>query len=527
MTAFTGTGALVRLILRRDRIRLPVWILAIVVVVHASAEAVTQAYSTQTLIDSYAATMGTSPAAVAMAGPPVGLDTIGGIVVNETGVTALIATALMGIFLVVRHTRVEEEEGRTELLRSAVLGRQAPLLATVLVIWAACIVIGLGILASLTSLDLAFEGAVLVAAEVTVLGVVFAAIAACAAQVMTHGRGAVGASAAVLGAAFVLRAVGDVRDGALSWVSPIGWSQAVHAFADPRWWPLAISLLVAVALTVVAGWLTTRRDVGLGLVAPRPGPAAAGRLLGSPAGLALRLQRGSIIGWGVALFLGGVAFGSLSRELQAMVESNPTLAEYFEEAAGATLVDSFLGTAMLVLSLLGAGFAVSSALRIRAEETAGRTEQVLATGVTRGRMLLSNMAVTAGGSAAVVAAGGLGTGIATAVVTDDPAAVARLVGYALVYLPAVLTLAALAVLLVGCLPRFAVAAWAAVAVCFVVGWLGGLLDLPRWVEQASPFTHTPQVPAEQVAIAPLATLLLLAVLGVAGGLVGYRRRDIG
>ena len=47
----------------------------------------------------------------------------------------------------------------------------------------------------------------------------------------------------------------------------------------------------------------------------------------------------------------------------------------------------------------------------------------------------------------------------------------RLAGLVLVYAPASLALAALAV------------AWAALGVCFVLGWLGGLLNPPRWLEQ--------------------------------------------
>lgn len=40
MNALTGTGQLVRLILRRDRVRLPLWVLAVLGIVAASASAV-------------------------------------------------------------------------------------------------------------------------------------------------------------------------------------------------------------------------------------------------------------------------------------------------------------------------------------------------------------------------------------------------------------------------------------------------------------------------------------------------------
>ena len=60
MTALAGTGALLRLILRRDRIRLPVWVLAILALSYASADAVRHTYDTQSDIEVYARTIGTS-----------------------------------------------------------------------------------------------------------------------------------------------------------------------------------------------------------------------------------------------------------------------------------------------------------------------------------------------------------------------------------------------------------------------------------------------------------------------------------
>jgi ABC-2 type transport system permease protein len=524
--ALTGSGGLVRLILRRDRVRLPIWVLAIIGLVYASAGAVSGTYSTVQEIQAYATTMGTSPAAIAMSGPPVALDTVGGIVVNETALTALLGVALMAIFLVIRHTRAEEEEGRTEVLRSTVVGRHAPMAAALAVVAAASVLVGLGVAGSVATLDVSLEGAMLYGAAVAAFGMVMAAVAAVAAQLMTHGRGAVGVSTAVLGLAFLVRAVGDVRGNGLSWLSPMGWSQQVHAFGEPRWWPLGMGAVLAALAVAGAVALANRRDLGSGLVAARPGPPMAGPWLGGPVGLAWRLQRGSVIGWTVGVLLGGAAFGSFSREISAMVESNPELAEVFAQGGG-SLVDGFLSTAVFMLALIASGFTVSSALRTRAEETSGRLEPLLATGLSRSRWLASSMLVTLGGTAIVVAAAGLGLGLAHGLVTEDLGAVPRLLGYALVYLPAVLLLAALAVLLFGWVPRAAMAAWAVVAVCVVIGWLGTLLQFPAWFEAISPFTHTPAVPVDALTWTPVVTIAVSVVLAAGAGLVGFRRRDVG
>ena len=90
----------------------------------------------------------------------------------------------------------------------------------------------------------------------------------------------------------------------------------------------------------------------------------------------------------------------------------------------------------------------------------------------------------------------------------------------------VLLLAAVAVLLVGWAPRASGAAWALVAISFVIGYLGGLLELPDWVLDLSPFTHVASVPAESMTTAPVVVLLGLTAVVLAAGWLGFSRRDI-
>ncbi len=158
MSAFTGTRHLVRLILRRDRLRLPIWIIALTAVTGSSASAVISVYGTPQEIAAYAGTVGDSAASRMMNGRPVALDTIGGIVAYETTMTALVVTALMVIFLVVRHTRAEEESGRAELLRATVTGRHAATAAAVLVAAAASVLVGVLDAAVLLANDLPAAG---------------------------------------------------------------------------------------------------------------------------------------------------------------------------------------------------------------------------------------------------------------------------------------------------------------------------------------------------------------------------------
>ncbi|MGH3367531.1 MAG: ABC transporter permease, partial [Nocardioidaceae bacterium] len=497
MNALTGTGALLRLLVRRDRLRLPIWVLAIVGLVYSSASAVQGLYPTQADLDLYASTIGDSAASIVMSGPATAVDTIGGVTVFEVNSSAIIATALMAIFLTVRHTRAEEESGRTELLRATVLGRFASVAAPLILVCLASVAVSAGILLSMLSLGLAPAGALVYAASILMVGISFTAVAALAAQLTEHARGAIGLSAAVLAISFVLRGIGDIGHNALSWLSPIGWSQAVHAFGGDRWWPLAISVGFAALSLLMALVIVEHRDMGAGIVAPRPGPARLSARVNGPFGLALRQQRGSIAGWTVGMLLGGVAFGSVGREVNDLVSARPDLAQVFT-VGGAEIVDAFFGTAMLVLALVAAGFTIGSVLRLRAEEAAGRAEPVLATSVSRWRWALSGLSVAVLGTVLVVSAGGLGTGLAHAIATGDVAQIPRLLGAALAYLPATLVMGALAGLLIGWLPRAASAVWGVLAVSFVVGWLGGVLDIPHWLSESVPFSHVPTVPAAEL-----------------------------
>jgi ABC-2 type transport system permease protein len=141
---------------------------------------------------------------------------------------------------------------------------------------------------------------VMVAAGIGLTGVVFGAVAGVTAQLTEQVRAATGSALAVLGAAVLVRGVGDVvRPGGspLSWFSPVAWAQQNRALVDVRWTPLLLSGALLGALVAGAPRLAGRRDVGAGLLPPRRGPAGASALLSGPTGLLTRLQRGTVVGW--------------------------------------------------------------------------------------------------------------------------------------------------------------------------------------------------------------------------------------
>lgn len=528
MTTLAGAGRLVRLVLRRDRVRLTLWIGGLVTLMAVSAAQVHQLYRDPARISSYVRTMDGNPALVIFAGPGYGFDrpNVGAILVNETSLWMALGCALMSVFLVNRHTRAEEDVERADLIRSLVVGRHAPATAVLVVAALANVVVAVGCAVAAVAVGFEPAGSVALAASIGLVGVVFAAVTAVAAQMANSGRAALGLGAGAVALAFVVRGVGDVAVRALAWLTPFGWGIGVRAFAGERWWTLVGLAAFAAAVTLASFALSSRRDLGSGLLRQHAGRAEAAGWTTHPLGLAFRLQRGALAGWAVGLFVTGLVYGSVGDDVADMLADNPELATYLAQLGGASVTDSYLATALRLLALLASGYALSSALRTRAEESAGYAESMLAASVSRWWWAGSHLLVTVGGTVVVIASAGLGVGVGYAAVTGDAGQVARLTAAALATVPAVLVLVGVAVALFGWLPRAGVAAWGALAVVTVIGVFASVLRLPRWLVLASPLEHVPQVPAQAWRALPLVVLLALAAALVAIGLVGFRRRDL-
>jgi ABC-2 type transport system permease protein len=369
-------------------------------------------------------------------------------------------------------------------------------------------------------------GSVALAAATAAVGLVFAGVTAVSAQLASSSRAAIGLSATLLAGAFVIRAVGDIGGNVMSWLSPFGWGFGMRAFADEQWWPLAVSVAVTVGLVALSFWLSTRRDLGSGLLPQRAGPERAAGWLTNPLGLALRLRRGSLIAWPVGLFLTGVTFGSIGDDIDQMLEDNPAMADFITLAGDATPTDAYFAVAMTMLALITGGLAISVALGPRSEEGAGRADLVLAGPVRRARWAGSHVVIAVVGTIVSLLASGLGVGVGYALIVGDTSQVARLTAAALVTLPAVLAMLGATVALYGWFPRWALLAWGLLAFVGVVGYLGEVLQLPRWVRDLSPFERLPAVPAEDMTFAPLAVLTVIAGGLTTLGLWGLGRRDV-
>jgi ABC-2 type transport system permease protein len=526
----TGTWQLVRLILRRDRVIMPIWVLFIGLVPVSYVATIDGLFPTAAEKAQYAATSASNAGFVALYGRLFG-SSIGELVAWRAGFIPIVV-GMAVILTVIRHTRTDEEAGRRELVGSLVVGRHAGLAAALIASCGASLVLGLVLAAGMTGQDLPGTGSLAFGLEMAASGWVFAAVAAVAAQLTANAGTARGIAITVLGVFFVLRVVGDISgmtDGPLAWLtglSPFGWVQAIRPYGDDRLLLVPVVIVATVVITAIAVILSGRRDVGAGLLPPRPGPAEGS--LGSPIALAWRLHRSLLAGWAGGFIVLGVVLGYLAEGVGDLVGDNQAMKDVFARLGGAQgLIDAYLAGMMGFFGLIAGAYAVQAMLRARAEEAAGRAEPVLATATGRLGWMGSHLLFSLLGPAVVLLAAGLAMGITHGLnVRDVGGELPELLAGMMVQLPAVWILSAVTVLVFGLLPRITALAWAALALCALISLVGQAAGLSQWALDISPYTHLPKLPGGHVDALPLVVLLVVAAVGTVVGLTGFRRRDV-
>lgn len=538
MRLFSGTVRLMRLALRRDRIKLPLWILGIVAMVAVTVPALEETYSSPQARAVYAATMQSSLMGRAYGGIIDG-DSLGAIAMIEVYLFTAVLIAFMSTTLVIRHTRQNEEAGSAELIGSARVGRYASLTAALLVAVAVNALIGVlsgGILSQFDALPVL--GSWGLGFAFTAVGVTFAAIAGICAQLTDSSRSANSLAGAAIAGAFLTRAIGDTYgtvEGATvvsrwpSWLSPFGWGQQLHPFTQQNWWVFWLFLGTSLLCVVSAYLVLSRRDIGRGVIPARKGPSRASRWLCSPVGLAWRLQRSTLAWWLLSVALLGGIVGAMTTEVSALLDSADVIKQYVYALGGeGALIEAFLSSMIGMIAMTLTAYINQSLLKARQEESAGHLEPLLATAVSRRHWLAAHVGITTAGLVTLLVAGGFFTALAYVLTTDGAwSEIPRYIGASLVYLPALLALAGIVIGCLGLFPRAATSvSWLGFVAVFFLGQLGALLKLPEWVMNISPFSHIPLLPTEDIVIRPLVILLAIGGGLTLIGFIAFHNRNI-
>lgn len=528
-TLFTNTSLLAKFIWRRDRARIPIWIISIVGVSIMVAAAFPGLYPPGPERDILAETL-KNPAMVAMIGPSYGSNYhMGAVMAHQMLLFTALAVGIMNILLAIRHTRSDEENGRIEVIRSLPVGKLANAGATLLVLTLANLALAILMAVSLGALGLEgmnWPGSLLYGAVLGVAGIFFASATIFIAQLTESSRAAMGLSFGLLGLSYLLRAIGDISNETLSLISPLGLILRTEVYVNNYWWPILLILVASGLLALLAFRLNSIRDLETGFIAAKPGRLTASKCLQSPLGLALRIQRTTIIGWAIGMYVLGASYGSVFGDLDAFFQTSDIFELILPGTDGFSLTDQFTATLLAVLAMIGTIPILLTMLKLKSEEQANRTEHLLARAVSRWQLMGSYLVIGLGTSLLMQVMAVLGLWSAATSVMAEPFGLWWLLRGGLAYLPVLWIMVGLAAVIIGFIPKLAGFIWLYLGYTFFVIYFGGLLQVPKWMTKITPFGYVPDVPLETMNASLAITFVLIAAGLAFLGMIGYRKRDI-
>ena len=558
---FENSLLLTKFILRKERVISTVWIAALAFVVIGLVPGMQAAID----VEGRAAIFPVleMPAMVGMVGPAYAAipeyQTFGALYTNFMMLFTALTVGLMNIFLVVRHTRADEEKGRYEVVRSLPVGRlanlNAAMIAAALINIILALAIGLGMYA-FGDESMGFNGSMLWGASLGAVGLVFAAIAAVFSQLSSSSRSAAGYSFIALAFIYLLRALGDMNSDMeiLALVSPLGLVMRTKAYMTDDWLPVVIIIMTAVLLSAAAYRLNFSRDIEQGIIPAKPGRAHGSVLMRSPFGLAFRLLKVSLIVWVTGMFMLGASYASILGEIDDFIANNEMYQQLIlgpagidtemiqamppeqrvalmHEAvsrAGFTITELFASMVNNMMGMVTVVPLLMFILKVKGEEKDIRAELILATPVSR-KKYLGGYALIAFVSAVIIQIIlALGLYSVAASVLPDPSELSLgfLLKANLVYIPALWVMLGAAILLIGLLPKAAGAVWGYFAYSFMIIFFGRLGAFPEFLDKLTPMGFVPQLPQDDINAAVMLVLTVIAAVLTAAGFFFYSKRDI-
>ena len=528
MEDFAGVGKLVRLNIRRDWKLLLAWALVISLYMVVVITSFIDLYTTPQMIAQFVAETNSTLAEVALVGKILS-PTLGALIAWKASLYMYIIGGLASLLAVIKYTRTEEDTGRLELVSSMAVGKYAGLTAALIVTFGINLVIAAIAFAILLGFGISAAGSIAFALSIAAIGCFFASVGGITAQVCGSTGPARAFAGGILALAYLVRMVADGASISwLSWVTPAGWMEQVQPYSGNNWWVFALFIVATAVLTAVAFMISSRRDLGTGLMPQRSGPATASPGLRSSLALAWRLQRGMLFGFTVAFIVGGVLIGFIAKAAADQMSTNPQFMELLSHISGnAPAGDSFFTFFLVVLGYVATIYAILAAMKMQSEENEMHAETILAMPVSRLQWAASHLAIALVGTAVFLMVFGLVAGITYGVSMGNVGnELPRVFLASLAYLPAIWIIAGIAVALFGMLPRLTIVSWGALVVCLLIEVAGDVKLAGGSLLDISPFTHVPKMLAGDGSVLPLTVLVILVAVLIAAGLIGFQRRDI-
>ena len=504
------------------------------IVVASSALSYVSIYKTQAERHRLEVAFGSNNATSALFGPAARLQTVAGFTVFKASMTLIILGAVWGLLTSTRLLRGEEDSGRWELLLAGQTTRKR---ATVQVIIG--LAAGVGALWVLTALITIVAGhsskvhiaagpAMFLALALVSSAVMFLAIGALTSQLGATRRQAAAYATAVLGVSYAVRMAADSGVGlhSLRWASPLGWVEELQPLTAPR--PLALVPIIAFTIVVLlaAVHLAGARDLGASTVPDEEHDTPHVRLLSGPLGLAIRLIRSTVTGWGVAIAVSGLLLGLVAKAAGATISGSSLTDVFTRLGAPEAGADAYLGVAFLMVAILIAFSAVGQITAARAEESGERLEHLVVRPFSRSAWFWGRLLV----AAAVLVMSGVIAGVFTWLgTTSEHAGVsfATTLNAGLNVVPPALCILGIGALVLGVWPRAtSVATYGVLTWSLLVEIIGGIGALNHWILDTSVFHHMAAAPAASPNWRTDAIMVAVGAAGAVIGGYGLTRRDL-
>lgn len=529
----SAEAAVARRSLKQIWVGATVWSVAFGGTVAASAVSYVSTFPTEAEREQVAAATSGDAGLSVLLGPTAAIDTVGGYTVYKCFVFLTTIGAIWGLLAATRLLRGEEDAGRWQLVLS---GSTRPARATAATL--AALLAGVGILfVGTTAITLAaaqepgvgFGTAetVLYGLSIIIAPAVFVMVGAVTSQVCRTRRMASSWAMGAFGICFVIRMVADASPDTawLRWATPFGWTELVQPFTANDPWPLLPALVSVVVLAVAAVELSSRRDAGGSVFAADDVTPLRPFGLGSPLGLAARLDLPVLAAWCVGAGATGLSFGLIAKLTTGSVPASlsDTLDQF---GAQGSFVDQYFGVAFLLAATVVALVAAGQLGAAAEEETSGRLVHLLAGPVRRASWFGGRLAMAAAGIVVAGLLAGIGAW-AGAATQGVGLGFAKLVGAGLNVVPTALVVLGIGAVVLALAPRAAAATVYAIVIgSLLVDLVASMVDGLSWAAQASIFHSMALAPASSPDPVTLAVTTALGVGLCAAATALFVRRDI-
>jgi len=527
---FHNVWKLMKFILKRDWVRILIWVASIIIIETVIALALAEMYPTQVDRESFKLVMD-NPVMIAMFGKAYGYDnyTFGAMWAHMMYLWMGLIVGIMGIILVTKHLRNEEEEGRYEIIRSLPVGRDAYLLATILLM--AVVVSLMTIFKTLVMTFLGidtfdFLGSLNYSLGHGLIAMFFIALSAVISQLYQSNRSVMGMGFGLLLTFYLVFAIGMISLPFLKWLSPFQYLLESQAYVNNYYWPLLILLTLTVCLIILAVYLSSVRDLDAGLFKEKQGKKNIAKYVRRPFGFAVRTQSTMMMYWALTLFILGASYGSIFGDLESFLGNNVYLQQMLPPIPGVPLATQFMGIIMMVMGIAACIPAVLIANKVANEEKKNRVETIMSHPVSRLELMISFLILGVLAGVFMLLVSAVGFYAASSSVMENPIPFMTMIEAIMVYTPSLILFIGVSALITGFTPDKTWLVNLYLGLSFFIVYIGQIVDIGDLLSKFTPFSYVPRLPVDDMNWFTQAIIVLLGLAFMTIGAWRYKRRDL-